>query len=89
MLRYLIPFIAFMLLLSGGLATAWAANGLAAPAVAPQSLGLQVHHRCVPSSCTCRGNRRLMCTRDCRRDRHCYCRRGRYVCHFFRMKSRR
>ena len=30
----------------------------------------KVYHRCYPSRCWCRG-KRTICTRDCRRDRHC------------------
>ncbi|MCB1547834.1 MAG: hypothetical protein KDJ41_08390 [Hyphomicrobiaceae bacterium] len=36
--------------------------------------------RCVPSRCSCKGNRPQICTRDCRRNIRCRCIRGRYVC---------
>jgi hypothetical protein len=48
------------------------------------ALAEPAYHRCVPSRCGCRGNRTTWCTRDCRRDRHCRCRNGEYVCRYFR-----
>ncbi len=30
-----------------------------------------VRHRCFPSRCWCNSRGQKMCTRDCRRDRHC------------------
>ncbi|MGH6816835.1 MAG: hypothetical protein ACREC6_14145 [Hyphomicrobiaceae bacterium] len=45
---------------------------------------MQVRHACVPSRCGCKGFRKTWCTRDCRRDRHCFCWKNRYVCRYFR-----
>jgi hypothetical protein len=39
--------------------------------------------RCYPSQCNCIGSRATACTRDCRRDRVCACRRGRYICSLY------
>jgi len=44
---------------------------------------LAQRRRCYPSHCGCRGAQKTWCTRDCRRDRTCWCVRGRYVCSLY------
>jgi hypothetical protein len=51
-------------------------------AAASGRLGVPASHRCVPSSCECRGSQAILCTMDCRRDRHCWCAGGKYVCRY-------
>lgn len=58
-------------------------------AAMPADFFLPAHHRCVPSRCGCRGSQKTWCYHDCRRDRHCHCVAGRYVCHFFHHKKYR
>lgn len=81
--------VVFAFLLSFGLTASQAGSlMLSNPADADWGeLITSVHHRCVPSRCGCRGNQTTWCYHDCRRDRHCRCRHGRYVCHFFKLNK--
>ena len=69
-------FLSMSLLIIGTLLFANQANAAQIPiskntiSIAESGLVHKVYHRCYPSRCWCRGGR-TVCTRDCRRDRHC------------------
>lgn len=81
------PILASVLLI-GAMVAAGATGSGAAPFAAQSPGGTSgliepAHHRCVSSRCRCVAGAAQACTRDCRRDRHCWCVGGRYVCRYF------